>query len=324
MKYIITGGLGFIGSHLYLKWKLENKKLLIIDNLYSGILENINNINDDFINADIRDKNIEQYFNDGDIVLHFAGISSLPECQSNPNLAFDINVNGTINILEICRRKNIKKLIFASTSAVYENNTQYPCKESDEVNPTLIYSITKYTCEKLCLSYVKNYDLNICIVRFFNVYGGNQDNRRKSPPLISYIIRELKNNNIPKLHSDGNQKRDYIYINDLLELLVRVTFQNTKGQIINACSNTLISVKEIFNIIKYQIKTPIVPQYENAERFWCKYDLIQKGNNPLKSEVIKHEVNKFILGDNIKARTILQWDIKFNMEQGIQDMIVNL
>ena len=110
MKYIITGGLGFIGSHLYTKLK-KNNSILLIDNLYSGTLDNIKELDkNDFINKDIRDKTIINYFNEGDIVIHLAAISSLPECQNNPVLAFDVNVNGTLNILEICRNKNIKKL----------------------------------------------------------------------------------------------------------------------------------------------------------------------------------------------------------------------
>ena len=153
MKYIITGGLGFIGSHLsellinnycnnyYNNYGNNYNNLLIIDNYYSGIIDNIsesirNKIT--IIKDDIRNLEISKYFDEGDIVIHLAAISSLPECQSNPVMAYDINVNGTLNILEICRKKNVKKIIFASTSAVYENNINFPCKESDIVNPSLM------------------------------------------------------------------------------------------------------------------------------------------------------------------------------------------
>ena len=213
MKYIITGGLGFIGSHLYPKLKKNNKKVLLIDNLYSGITDNIKDLdNDDFINMDIRNIEIEKYFNENDIVIHLAAISSLPECQSEPVLAFNINVLGTLNILEICRKKNIKKIIFASTSAIYENNEIFPVKEHHTTNPSLIYSLSKHSCEQLCLSYIKNYNLDISIIRFFNVYGGNQDFRRDSPPLTSYILKCLLSNKSPLLHSNSDQGvYNYLY-----------------------------------------------------------------------------------------------------------------
>lgn len=323
MKYIITGGLGFIGSHLYEKLIHENKyNILLIDNQLSGTTDNIKNLKKtDFVNMDIRDKNIEKYFEENDIVIHLAAISSLPTCQSNPVMAYDVNVSGTINVLEICRKKNIKKVLFASTSAIYENNENFPAKETDNVDPTLIYSLSKYTCEKICNSYIFNYNMDISIIRFFNVYGGNQDFRRTSPPLTVYIMLNLLKNQSPILHSNGEQKRDYIYIDDLLDLIINVINLNTKGQIFNACSNNLISVNEIFELIQKEMKVDIKPTYTSAFNYWNKYTDIVKGNNPIKKEIIHREVNKFTLGDNSNAKRILNWSPKYNMKTGISKMV---
>ena len=244
----------------------------------------------------------------------------MPVCQSNPSLAYDVNVLGTINILEICRKKNLR-LIFASTSAVYENTEIFPSKEGHEVNPTLIYSLTKMSCEKLCESYIKNYSMNITIIRFFNVYGGNQDFRRVSPPLTVYIMNELYNNKVPILHSDGKQKRDYIYIEDLLNFIILILNKDDlKHNIFNACSNTLISVNDIFNLIKRYMNKNIEAKYIESKNFWNKYSELYEGNK-LKEEIIEKEVNKLILGDNTLSKKILNWDIKYNMEDGIKDMI---
>ena len=327
MKFIITGGLGFIGSHLceYLLNINNNYEILIIDNLYSGIIDNISKMcfnKIKIINDDIRNKNIESYFDEGDIVIHLAAISSLPECQSNPLFAYDVNVNGTLNILEISRKKNISKIIFASTSAVYENNTQFPVKECDFVSPSLIYSLSKHTCEQLCLSYVANYNMNICIIRFFNVFGGNQDYRRVSPPLTIYIINELHHNRAPLLHSNGEQKRDYVYIDDLLELIIKtIETSDIKGNIFNACTGMLVSVNEIYNLIKNEMNSAITAHYTNAENFWNKYDNIISGNNPINRKIIEHEVNKFTLGDNSFTKDKLGWNPKITIETGITKMI---
>lgn len=323
MKYIITGGLGFIGSHLYDTIKKTTKnKVLLIDNLYSGTTDNIKNLEkDDFVNMDIRDEKLIEYFDENDIVIHLAAISSLPECQSNPVMCYDVNVNGTLNILEICRKKKILKIIFASTSAVYENNINFPVKETDEVFPTLIYSMSKYSCEKLCKSYIKNYNLNINVIRFFNVYGGNQDFRRASPPLTSYIINCILNKKDIILHSDGNQSRDYIYVEDLLDMIFKVIDYKENGKIFNACSGELISVNKIFELISRNLNSNVKPRYTEASNFWNKYDNIINGNNPLKIEIIEKEVNKHTYGDNTYSKKELNWRIKFNYEEGIEHMV---
>lgn len=338
MKYIITGGLGFIGSHLseLLINKYFNNNsinnyndILIIDNYYSGIIDNINESirnNIIIVKDDIRNLEISKYFDEGDIVIHLAAISSLPECQSNPVMAYDVNVNGTLNILEISRKKNVKKIIFASTSAVYENNINFPCKENDIVNPSLIYSMSKYTCENLCLSYVKNYNMNISIIRFFNVYGGNQDYRRISPPLTIYILNELSNNRQPILHSNGEQKRDYVYIDDLMDLILKVICNddnNLSGKIFNACTCELVSVNDIYNIFKKELNSNIIPIYRDATCFWNKYDNIISGNNPINNYIIEDEVNKFTLGDNTFTKNELNWIPKYKFIEGIKSIIKN-
>ncbi len=335
MRYIITGGCGFIGSHLaeYLLNKdiiEKNTEIVIIDNFYSGILENISaSVREKvhIINLDIRHPDIEKYIQENDIIIHLAAISSLPECQSKPVEAFDINLNGTINILEIARKKNAKKIIFASTSAVYENNTNFPCKETDSINPSLIYSLTKSAAEEICLSYIKNYDLDVRIIRFFNIYGGNQDFRRTSPPLTIYIINELLNNRRPILHADGTQKRDYLYISDLLELVDKVIHKDKLTErIYNACSGMVYSVAEIYEIISKKLKESnygvgIEPIYNDPSLFWQRYSNLMNGNNPMKKDVIVEEVSKYTLGCNESAVREFNWYSKVDMKAGLEEII---
>lgn len=345
MKYIITGGCGFIGSHLaeYITKKYIGSQIIIIDNFYSGILDNIpTDIRDNLqiINLDIRNSDVEKYIQEGDIIIHLAAISSLPECQSNPVEAFDINVNGTINILEIARKKNAKRILFASTSAVYENNTVFPCRETDTIKPTLIYSLTKSTAEEVCLSYIKNYNLDIRIIRFFNIYGGNQDFRRTSPPLTIYIINELINSRRPILHSDGTQKRDYLYISDLLELVDKVIHKdkltdnlkdnltdNLTNKIYNACSGMIYSVADIFNIISSKLKESqlaigIEPIYNDPTLFWQRYNNLMNGNNPLNKHIIYDEVVKYTLGINLAAQKEFDWHPEIDMVTGLEEIIM--
>lgn len=336
MRYIITGGCGFIGSHLteYLLNNYCNCNIVIIDNLYSGIIDNLpNHIQNDnrlqIIKMDIRDSSLEEYILEDDIIIHLAAISALPECQSNPLLSFDVNVSGTINILEISRKKHIKRIIFASTSAVYENNMSYPCKESDIINPSLIYSLTKSTAESICLSYIKNYNLEIRIIRFFNIFGGNQDFRRLSPPLTIYIINELINNRIPILHSDGTQKRDYLYIDDLLNLLNKIIHKDKINyRIYNACSGKVYSVSEIYDIIVKKLKNTYLisecadnPKYQDPTLFWQKYSNLMEGKHCLNKDIITDEVIKYTLGSNELAIQEFNWIPNISMEDGLHEII---
>jgi UDP-glucose 4-epimerase len=335
MRYVITGGCGFIGSHLaeYLLNKYiikTNIEIVIIENFYSGILENLSaSVREQvhIINLDIRHPDIEKYIQENDIIIHLAAISSLPECQSNPVEAFDINLNGTINILEIARKKNAKRVIFASTSAVYEKNTNFPCRETDSIKPTLIYSLTKSAAEEVCLSYIKNYDLDVRVIRFFNIYGGNQDFRRTSPPLTIYIINELINDRPPILHSDGTQKRDYLYISDLLELVDKVIHKDIlTDRIYNACSGMVYSVAEIYEIISKKLKESnygvgIEPIYNDPTLFWQRYNNLMNGNNPINKDVIVEEVSKYTLGSNASAAREFDWYSKINMKAGLEEII---
>lgn len=208
-KIVITGGAGFIGSQLGYALDKEGHKVILLDNMSYGQLDNII-INGksfgEFVGMDIRSPKLKQVMKDVDIVFHFAGIAPLPDCQEDPFEAISVNVAGTANVLNAARINGVKKVIFSSTSAIYENNTKFPSQEEDETSPYLIYSTSKKQAEMLCYSFFKSYGLNVSILRFFNVYGAHQDMKRKHPPLVGYIIRELLYNRVPILHSDGSQK----------------------------------------------------------------------------------------------------------------------
>ena len=184
MNILITGGSGFIGSHLSEKLLINaENKLFLLDNLLTGSAKNIEHLDKDkvvLIEHDVQDHiEIDEQI---DYVFHFAGIAPLPDCQSNPYDAIDTNVAGTVNILDAARFNGVKRVIFSSTSAIYENNTNFPCTEDDEVSPYLVYSSSKLQSEMLCKTYAKTYGLDVVMLRFFNVYGPHQDVMRKQPP----------------------------------------------------------------------------------------------------------------------------------------------
>ena len=328
-KILITGAAGFIGSQLaYALWK-KNKNLILIDNFSYGKIDNLkfkdHNFADEIIKMDIRNKDaITNLLKNGDVeyVYHLAGIAPLPDCQANPQEAVDVNITGTINILENARLFGVKKVIFASTNAIYENETHFPTKENNFELPTLIYPNTKYCAERFCESYHNTYGMNITCLRFTNVYGPNMDCLRKQPPFVAYIIRELYYNRIPILHSDGNQKRDYIYIDDLVRLAIAV--QKHKGvDFVNVSSNKCYSVNEIYKIVSNIMGKKIPPKYANDTHYWEKYPELSHGSYPIKTEILNKEINKYSLCDNTYAKKIYNWEPQVNLEEGLRIVIEN-
>ncbi len=210
-------------------------------------------------------------------------------------------------------------MVFASTSAIYENNETFPCLEEDLVSPYLVYSISKRQCELICLGYYKTYGLEVSIIRFFNVYGPHQDFRRTSPPFTSYVIRELLQGRQPVLHSNGDQKRDYVYVDDLNRLnMICMEHPAAVGQIFNAASGVNYSVKEIYKMIGDALESDIQPLYRPAGKFWDKYPALFEGNYPLPERLIEKEVNKYTLGDSSKALKLIGWKAEVSMLEGME------
>ena len=326
MNILITGGAGFIGSQLAHHLVQKGYNVTLLDDMSFGhkdhILVNGNPIAP-LIVEDVRSPNIVNIMKGMDYVYHFAAIGTLPVCQENPQYAYDVNVAGTANVLESARLNKIKRVIFSSTSAMYENAKTYPVVEDnyDEINPDLTYSVSKYLAEQVCKTYNTLYGLDISIIRYFNVYGPHQDFKRKSPPLINYVIRELAKNNPPTLHSNGEQKRDYIFVDDVNELNeLCMLHKKASGEIFNACSGESFSVNEIYSIISDILNTTIKAKFNPSSKFWQKYENLEKGLKFPESRIEK-EVNKFSLGSNSKAKELLEWQPKTSMTEGLSKCI---
>lgn len=337
MRILITGGCGFIGNH-WTKWLIDNTDhdLTIVDSLSFSQRKNLPidlGPRCKLLVADIANyQDINFLFNRNkpfDIIYHFAAISSLPECQSGPCRAFQTNVEATLNLLELSRLTGVGKFVFASSNAVYEhNNQEFPQRETDPLTPYLIYPLTKKFCEELCSSYSYNYGLNTVCLRFANIYGVGQDKNRKCPALTGYILDCLLRDEAPILHGDGSQKRDYLYIDDLIDFLVAELNEDTCDDyqgldaILNVSSNNWISVKKIYDIFASKLnKLDIKPIYRPTEKIWEKYPVLFEGVLPIEEWRIQDEVEKQTLTSNLRATTQFNWHPKVSIEQGIQKMV---
>lgn len=326
-KILITGGAGFIGSQLGYKLVKEGNDVLLLDNMSYGHMDNLKfddlDLSEYLLEADIRDrKELEKLFEECkfDYVYNIAGIAPLPDCQSNPCEAIDVNVKGFVNILELSRIYGVKTVIQASTNAMYENCKAFPTFEDDFPLPTLIYPNTKYCAERFAQSYCDTYGMNVCCVRFANVYGPHVDCLRKQPPFVGYLIRELYYDRVPVFHSDGKQARDYIYVDDLTDLLEKV--QSCKGfDTVNCSTNKSYSVREIYDVSKKIMNKDIEAEYVDSANYWKKYPQLYEGAYSIKPEILDHEVNKYSLCNNKHALEIYNWKPKVDITEGMRNMI---
>jgi UDP-glucose 4-epimerase len=324
---VITGAAGFIGSTLANFVNKHNTEinLILIDTLEFGNLDNLNNnlkkslIKSNCLNLD----ELETLIPNESIIFHFAGISSLSECESNFIKSVNNNFLSTVNVVEIAAKKNAKKIFFASTSAIYENNKTKPFLESDETFPDLMYSYSKKMCEEYLKFRSQKIDCPpIIITRFFNVFGYNQNIFRKNPPLTAYLINCIQNNETAKIYNnDTSTKRDYLFIDDLIFILMKLLNNqiNDKLQILNLTSGNLYSVDEIINTLMLVAGKNIEIEFEKPQLIWSKYPgVLEK----ITENRIISEVYKTSHGSNVKLKEFIGNDFMFTtMEEGLKLML---
>lgn len=215
---LITGGAGFVGSHLCEKYVKEGHNVLCLDNFLSGNLNNIKHLLDyrnfKLVKGDIRDRDLLDKISVGvDTIIHLAAQIHVDRSYIEPQLTYDINVMGTQNVLEVARFHDIKKVIHASTSEVYGSAIYAPIDEAHPLNAPHPYGASKIAADRMCNAYVHTYGMNIALMRLFNIFGPRQRDLGYGG-VISIFIRRIINDVPPIIFGDGKQTRDYTYIDD--------------------------------------------------------------------------------------------------------------
>jgi UDP-glucose 4-epimerase len=279
MNILVTGGAGFIGSHLCEKLLKNDNFVICIDNFSTGNLENIRHIigheNFFFVKGDIRDKEIVKKImeeNSVELVFHYAAVVGVKRTLQNPKKVLDVNIQGTINVLEAANEAGVKKVIFASSSEVYGEPLELPEKEDGTLNPKFPYAVSKLCGEKYCEAFYKEFGLKTTSLRFFNVYGPRQDSSAYGF-VIPIFIKRVLFNKPPVIYGDGMQTRDFTFIDDNIEAaLITAKKRKTNGEVINIGTGKTITILELANIIiklcKKDLK-PIFTKSRNDIRHRC-------------------------------------------------------
>ena len=303
-KIIITGGAGFIGSNIA-RTLFEDNEIIILDNFLSGRLKNITDLVEDnfisFVSGSIMDKELlKKTFKNADYIFHLAAIPSISESIEDPFHTSEINVAGTINILYASLMNDIKKVIFASSAAIYGNMVDVPNKENMIPYPTSPYAIQKLSGEHYCRIFYEIYGLPTTSLRYYNVYGPNQNPYSDYAAVIPKFINNVIKNESPIIFGDGNQTRDFIFVQDIVEAnLLAAENKASNGKSINIATGKAISIGGLAQEIISTAAKTIRPKYVKA----------RKGD-------IRHS-----LGDVSLAKEILGFEAKCSLKKGLSETI---
>jgi len=304
-KVVVTGGAGFIGSHIVEYWSKQNADVLVLDNLRSGFEKNLNGFkNVTFVKGSITDKDVVfSVLENADYVHHLAAMISVPESVENPFECVSINVNGLLNVLEASAKHKIKKIVHSSSAAVYGDNPVSPKTISMKPEPKSPYGITKLDGEYYLQSYLENFGLQTISLRYFNVFGPRQDPKSQYAAAIPIFVNNALQNKEIIIYGDGEQTRDFIFVKDVVAAnVLAATTENVNGTFNVACGSA-ISINQLVKLVLELTNSKSHIRYEKERAGDIKHSLAsieetkqQLGFQPKHDllEGLKETINYFI------------------------------
>lgn len=296
-KVLVTGGAGFIGSYLVNELIVRGNKVVVIDNLSSGIKENINP-KAKFYKIDVKNKKIAEIFKkeNPQIVFHFAAQAIVAEAYKKPFEAIETNVMGTVNILETCRKQgNIEKIIVVSSDKAYGRAKELPYKEHFPLKGDHPYDASKSSADLIAMAYFITYNMPIVITRFSNVFGpGDLNFSRIVPGLLDTVVK----NKEFLIRSNGKMIREYTYVKDIVDGCIKLAnSKNNFGEAFNFGSKNVFSVIDLIKKVEKSLDTKV------------KYKILNIAKNEIPAQYL----------DCTKAKKILEWEPVTSFEDGIKE-----
>ncbi|MFA5480651.1 MAG: NAD-dependent epimerase/dehydratase family protein [Candidatus Muiribacteriota bacterium] len=265
--YIVTGGAGFIGSSIVRNLVKKNFNVIVIDNLSTGKLENLKEVKNriHFFESDIcEDLSFLKNYKSIKAVFHLAALPSVAYSVENPVETNHINLFGTLNILEYARHNNIKKFIFSASSAAYGNSDILPNVETAVSEPQSPYAVQKVSSEYYVKLYSQLYGIDTVCLRYFNVFGPGQNPESEYAAVIPKFILKSLNNEVLTVFGDGNQTRDFIFVEDVANANIRCLEYKTSGETINIATGKSINLNELIKKISIILNKKLNVNYSEA------------------------------------------------------------
>jgi len=279
--YLVTGGAGFIGSHIAETLAERGEAVRVLDNFLTGKKENLTSFRGkiELVEGDIRDfETCRRASRGADYILHQAALPSVPRSVENPLLANEINVTGTLNVLLAARQAKVKRVVFASSSSVYGDDPRLPKREGMEGHPLSPYAATKLAGENYCRVFNLIYGLSTVGLRYFNVFGPRQDPFSQYAAVIPNFILKILKGESPTVYGDGEQSRDFTYVSDIVEAnLLAATAEGVSGEVFNIACGQKTTVNRLVQEINGILGTRINPVHQDARPADVRHSLADIG-----------------------------------------------
>jgi len=299
MKSLVTGGAGFIGSHIVAELLETGEEVRVLDNLYSGKTENIKNFMDDieFIEGDIRDtETVKKAVKGVDVIFHQAAVPSVPRSVAEPKFTNDVNINGMLELLIAAKDEDVKRFVYASSSSVYGNTPILPKIEDMKPQPLSPYAAQKLMGEHYARVFYLVYGLPTVGLRYFNIFGARQDPNSEYAAVVPKFITRMKDKKSPIIYGDGEQSRDFTFVKNAVRAnLLAVESESCFGQSMNVSTGERLSVNELSKVIGKIVGIDIEPIYK-----------------PSRDGDVKHS-----LGDTKMARELIGYEVEVDFKEGL-------
>ncbi len=267
-RYLVTGGAGFIGSNIAAELVQRGEDVVVLDNLSTGYEKNIESLRSRiaFVRGDVRDASTVREALEGvEYVLHQAALASVPRSIEDPELVSDVNVRGTLVVLEEARRAKVKRFVYAASSSAYGDTEALPKVETMTPRPLSPYAASKLTGEHYCATYARCFGLPTVCLRYFNIFGPRQDPRSQYAAVVPIFVSHLLAGTPPTIYGDGEQSRDFTYIENVVEANIRAArCEGARGQVVNIACGERYTLNELFAALRALVGSSVKPRYDAA------------------------------------------------------------
>ena len=298
-KTLITGGAGFIGSHLVDALIEKGNDIIVLDNFSTGRSQNLKHVADkiQLVECDISIQGEWQNkFKGIDKVFHLAALADIVPSIENPESYYKSNVNGTFNVLEACRKHNVKKIVYSASSSCYGIPDEYPTKETAEIRPQYPYALTKNLGEQLIMHWCQLYEIPAVSLRFFNVYGPRSRTSGTYGAVFGVFLAQKLAGKPYTVVGDGKQTRDFTFVSDIVAAIIVAAESDTSGEIINIGSDNTYSVNRLVDLLGGDV-VHIPKRPGEPDCTWA---------------------------DITKAKKLLNWQPKVSLEKGVSILLDNI